>query len=65
MCFGTQGGILHAGDLETGGEVWAFDVGLAVDDIVSIQGSPVVLKNTVTVTTNGGHIVAIATADPE
>ncbi len=63
--FGTQGGIVHALDLETGSEVWSFDVGLAVDDIVSIQGSPVVLKNTVIVTTNGGHIVAIATADPE
>ncbi len=65
--FGTQGGIVHAIDLETGDEVWSFDVGLVprVDDIVSIQGSPVVLKNTVIVTTNGGHIVAIATADPE
>lgn len=63
--FGTQQGIVHALDLATGAEVWQFDVSLAVEDIVSIQGSPVVLKNTVIVTTTGGHIVAIATNDPQ
>ncbi|MDH5372519.1 MAG: PQQ-like beta-propeller repeat protein, partial [Acidimicrobiia bacterium] len=65
VLFGTQQGIVHALDLATGDEIWQFDVGAATGDIVSIQGTPVVLKNTVIVTTSGGHIVAIATADPQ
>jgi outer membrane protein assembly factor BamB/tetratricopeptide (TPR) repeat protein len=65
VLFGTQQGIVHAIDLLTGSEMWRFDAGIAADDIVSIEGAPVVIKNAVIVTTSGGHLIAIGTDDPQ
>jgi outer membrane protein assembly factor BamB len=41
------------------------EAGIATDDIVSIDGAPLVIKNAVIVTTSGGHIIAIGTDDPQ
>lgn len=63
IIFGTQNGIVYAVDLATGDEVWRFDVGVATGEDVGIEGSPIVLKNTVIVMTNQGNLVAIATGE--
>ncbi|HSR45727.1 MAG TPA: PQQ-binding-like beta-propeller repeat protein [Acidimicrobiia bacterium] len=63
VIFGTQNGIVYAVDLATGEEVWRFDVGVATGESVGIEGSPVVLKNTVIVMTNQGNLVAIASGE--
>ena len=60
VVFGTQGGMVHALDLASGEELWRFDVDVATGDDVAIIGAPIVLKNTVIVLTNQGHVVAIA-----
>ena len=60
VVFGTKGGMVHALDLATGDELWRFDVDVATQDDVAIVGAPVVLKNTVIIITNQGHVVAIA-----
>ncbi|NNC41404.1 MAG: PQQ-like beta-propeller repeat protein [Acidimicrobiia bacterium] len=65
VLIGTQQGMVHAIDLATGAEAWRFDAGIATDDIVSIDGAPLVIKNAVIVTTSGGHIIAIGTDDPQ
>jgi outer membrane protein assembly factor BamB len=65
VLIGTQQGMVHAIDLATGAEAWRFDAGIATDDIVSIEGAPLVIRNAVIVTTSGGHIIAIGTDDPQ